>query len=501
MELEEFKDGLSNILEDDILLMLREIKLASLSESTKKDAFMLVLMLKEFGFKSEAATSDSITLISLICKKEIIQRDDYGLLIKDFITLIKTQDSSSFIKVRIILKMIDRLGISDYEYINRIKNADIDYINLVLIDKLIEIDMDENKRMLAINHLITNRVVCNNVDLSELLHFITSNLVLGYSDLVYKQILCLSFKDLVIPLCNAFSNNLDDNKRVILISYYYGLLTRYLGSDVYFRKGDFETDVFTVGLNENLVNCDSQKYSEMLNRILNSGHPMAYAKIVNSAIDEDKKDIACALIDDKKPVMLNSKDTKDEVSEAATLGVLPNIDDELYQHYLNIINEMESKVHSTEDGDLKRLYYAKLNALLSMFTKGVFYKSNMDRLEEVTSIILSSNDAYAILEIGYFASHVNSKYYSDQEFDRAISILSDSHETNNCMYLLQCRYFYLKHLLTNNSIPYMDRNKLMDKIGEMDKKEISDLIVELNNADNKNISSLISDFIDNEFQR
>jgi len=432
-------------------------------------------------------------LIKFILDSEI-QNKEYFFKLLDYLNeQVNGTDITHFQKrellLRIALSKDDKFNIT---IIEEIIKSHLDFTTYELLLRLFDSKLDIDKLIIIIKASLHSKIDYQRSleELPYILTILNDELINSLDEVDYLTIVNLCFDNAKWYLIyRLLTSSLKSDKKRIALNYYLKILNSLSVHVNAFCEAElrvFDIDILTVIYNSELSNLDETEYKDVLEFISNSSNPSLIATLKNYNLSKEKEDIVSNL-----DLIRKGSDYLAKCAISPVLSKLCSVD---YKELLEIVNYLIWKLNNTADEREKELLISKLDALVCLFNTSE-YINHIFRLGYVISIVLNSNNLFSLNEIVSFASNCESFHYSDLEFKRAISILSDSSDIYKVHRLYDSKYFLYTGLFTNLNISFMDRNSLMDIALENDYNTILKLTRKLNELgrQNKNLSLLLGD--------
>lgn len=492
--LEKHRDLLNDLTNEKGLEIIKCV-ISSEIDSTILDSALefMLLYAKKCRFEDDL---EDFRLISNFLMLEQNQKKEYFLeLLQTFNSLIlSSTDITNFKKINLVVRIImSSLYLkNEYQVIKEILNSDIhytsyDFLLILLQDKT----LDSDRLVMIINIVLHSKIDYqrNLEELNYILFILSNEIIRGLDDDNYEKVVKICFNNakwyLIYKLLVSL---LPINYKKIALNYYLEILVSYKGKIDIFNNKELEScffiDAFMIVYNDALTSFDESSYNSILDDILNSDNPLLMATLKNHNLPIPKEKIAFDI----------NKNNNKYLELASTSLLLNKLNLFDYQEALNIVAALVSKLKSSKDEREKELIITKLDSLIRLFNIEQ-YNNHIFRLGYIISIILNSDNLFQVNELISFASHENSFYYSDLEFKRAVEILSDCSDIHKVHRIYASKYFLYANLFTNENIPFMDRNSLMDIALEESYQNLLTLTHELNRIgiQNKNMMYLLGD--------
>lgn len=446
--LEKHREYLSLSFSNEVIEGLQRLILGRINSQDLDKALTVALAFARRVVASRDNINEFKIVIDFLINREICTSD----ILDIFIYLIQNKSElESNVKILLVCKNFEKISVS--EILDIIKDRKINCVIFKFFDMLF------NSNLSNINserfRIILDAVLSNNLGfqgdqqkLNYIVQILSNELIDNLDNQAFKKLSLMCFNNSFwFPFYRLLISDLPISKKKVAFSYYLIVM-----SQVSIRKfeTEFLQDIFMVVFNYS--NTSDKEYSDILESIIEAYDKDFYAKIINSGLPKDYQQKA---LDYQRDIATNKY-----LSELAASTLMKALSIEDYQKLMDLISNLCWKIEASDD-NRKVLFKSKIEPIIKIFNNS-YYKDNMARLEYVMRVILDSSDLYAINEIGYFAGHQTSEYYFDLEFKRAVEILQDTSVIDFSKRIYGSKYFLFSKLFTNENVPFMDKNALMD---------------------------------------
>lgn len=299
-------------------------------------------------------------------------------------------------------------------------------------------------------------------EVEAIYRILASPLILNFPQDIYAKVAYLCFCSNIWQFIYFALNNLyfDKEKLQILIGYYYEIRKNYPNNNLTLEKA-----IWDCPISFKMRDLDLASYKSYLDEILNSPNKEGVARIISF---DCPWEILDKFLGEFKKLGALSKEIEPHVCSVLESALVRNLD----KKYLDLVMKLTSDYMQIKDSQVRRITLAKIEAISKILQTVVI--NNEERISYIIEIILNLDSEIIIDSIVTFVSSAISYYYSDLEFKQVISILMDTSDLIGRDRTYESSYFILNSLFTNEGVPFVDKNVVIDIAKNCDRETILD---------------------------